>query len=252
LTKRDSNSPAKTVKAKRANRSPAAPVRTARRQADRSALSDRLLTEAAIDLLVKHGIQGTTLQAVGERAGYSRALATHRFGSKAGLFGHVLKVASTDWLERVQKAVGSLTGIEALYAATDAAEGFVQDRPDELRAMYLLWFLSIDPSAGYTSNIASVHNAQRRDVARWITAGQEAGVVDADVEPMRFAEQYAASMAGIFYQWLANPGMPLSAMFAQLKADLPARLQRQTAARTADPAAKTPAKPSGRTLRKTA
>ena len=62
-----------------------------RKQAERTALSDRLLTEAAIELLVKHGLQGTTLQGVGERAGYSRGLATHRFGSKAGLFAKVLE-----------------------------------------------------------------------------------------------------------------------------------------------------------------
>ena len=200
-----------------------APVR--RRQADRTALSDRLLTDAAIELLVKFGIQGTTLQAVGERAGYSRGLATHRFGSKAGLFGKVLQVASMDWLERVQAAVGERVGADALCAATDAAEAFIRQRPEEVRAMYLLWFLSIDPSADYKSNIASVHHAQRRDVAQWIRAGRSAGTVDRRVDPARVAEQYAASMAGIIYQWLANPDMPLAAMFRQLKSDLRARLE---------------------------
>lgn len=201
-----------------------------RKQAERTALSDRLLTEAAIELLVKHGIQGTTLQAVGERAGYSRGLATHRFGSKAGLFGKVLQVASADWLERVQEAVGPRVGADALCAATDAAEKFFRERPDEVRAMYLLWFLSIDPSADYKSNIANVHHAQRRDVAQWIKAGQKAGLVDPDVDPARVAEQYAASMAGIAYQWLANPRMPISLMFRQLKADLRARLEVPAAA----------------------
>jgi AcrR family transcriptional regulator len=200
-----------------------APAR--RRQADRTALSDRLLTEAAIELLVKFGIQGTTLQAVGERAGYSRGLATHRFGSKAGLFGKVLQVASVDWLGRVQAAVGDRVGADALCAATDAAETFIRERPEEVRAMYLLWFLSIDPSADYKSNIANVHHAQRRDAARWIRAGVAAGTVDGRVDPVRVAEQYAASMAGIIYQWLANPEMPLSAMFRQLKSDLRARLE---------------------------
>lgn len=196
-----------------------------RRQAERTALSDRKLTEAAIELLVKHGIQGTTLQAVGELAGYSRGLATHRFGSKAGLFAKVLQVASADWVERLSTAVGPRVGADALCAATDAAEQFIRERPDELKAMYLLWFLSIDPSAGYQSNIANVHNAQRRDAANWIRAGQQAGLVDPDADPVRVAEQYAASMAGIVYQWLANPRMPLSLMFAQLKSDLRARLE---------------------------
>lgn len=200
------------------------PVR--RRQADRVALSDRLLMEAAIELIVKIGINGTTLQAVGERAGYSRGLATHRFGSKAGLFGKVLEEASVDWLDRMQVAVGDRIGVPALVAATDAAEMFIRERPEEVRAMYLLWFLSIDPSADYKSNIAIVHKAQRRDVAEWVKVGQVAGIVDPSVDPVRVAEQYAASMAGIIYQWLANSEMPLTLMFQQLKADLRVRLER--------------------------
>jgi AcrR family transcriptional regulator len=202
-----------------------------RRQADRTALSDRLLTEAAFQLLVKSGVQGTTLQAVGERAGYSRALATHRFGSKAGLFDQVLKQASADWLERMKKAVGHRTGPAALSAATRAAERFIRERPDEVRAMYLLWFQSIDPGAAYRANLANVHRAQRRDVEAWIRAGQEAGEVAKTVNPQRVAEQYCATIAGIAYQWLVNPEMPLTAMYRQLEKDMHARLLEETPAR---------------------
>jgi AcrR family transcriptional regulator len=205
---------------------PTVVARRRRTQAERSALSDRKLTEAAMHLMVRHGIQGTTVHAVGDKAGYSRGLATHRFGSKAGLFAKVLQVASADWLERVQAAVGSRVGAEALYAATDAADRFFRERPDEVRAMYLLWFLSIDPSADYKANLANVHNAQRRDATQWIRAGQDAGVVDPTLDPERVAEQYVASMAGIAYQWLANPAMPLSLMFRQLKDDIGVRLGR--------------------------
>ncbi len=210
---------------------PAAAPKVRRRQADRSALSDRLLTEAAIDLLVESGVQGTTLQAVGERAGYSRALATHRYGSKAGLFGQVLKDASADWLERMQKAVGRLTGADALCAATDATYRFIRERPNEVRAMYLLWFQSIDPGAIYRSNLANVHRAQRSDVAQWILAGQTKGEVNPAVNRHRLAEQYCACMAGIAYQWLANPEMPLAAMYRQLKDDMRSRLQPEPAGR---------------------
>lgn len=210
-----------------ANAASSVRVQVRRRQADRTALSDRLLTEAAIELIVQFGVQGTTLQAVGARAGYSRGLATHRFGSKAGLFGKVLQVASMDWFERMQAAVGDLVGVDALCAATDAAETFLRERPNEVRAMYLLWFLSIDAGADYKSNIATVHHAQRRDVARWIRAARSAGSIDRRVDPERVAEQYAASMAGLIYQWLANSEMPLSAMFGQLKSDLRARFERK-------------------------
>jgi AcrR family transcriptional regulator len=202
---------------------PISPVR--RKQADRSALSDRLLTEAAIELLVQSGVHGATLQAVGERAGYSRALATHRFGSKAGLFGQVLKDGTADWLERMYKAVGSRTGADAVCAATDATYQFIRESPNEVRAMYLLWFQSIDPGAIYRSNLAKVHRAQRNDVETWVKAGQDDGDVDRSVNRQRFAEQYCAAMAGIAYQWLANSEMPIEAMYRQLKVDVRERLK---------------------------
>jgi AcrR family transcriptional regulator len=111
-----------------------APKTTRIRQTERTELSEQKLMEAAIELLVKTGIQNTTLQEVGLRAGYSRGLATHRFGSKAGLFAHVLKIASADWLTRVQSAVGARVGADALVAATDAAHEFIRDRTDEVHA----------------------------------------------------------------------------------------------------------------------
>lgn len=203
----------------------AAPARTRRRQEERTALSDRRLTEAAIELLVRRGVEGTTLQAVGVQAGYSRALATHRFGSKAGLFSHVMKVASADWLDRMQRAVGPRAGIEALCAATDATLRFIRERPNEVRVMYMLWFQSVDPAAAFHADIAAVHRAQRRDVERWIRAGQRSGTVVRTAAPRRVAEQYCASMAGIAYQWMANPNMRLAAMYGELKRDLRSRLR---------------------------
>ncbi len=204
----------------------AAPATTGRRrQADRSALSDRLLTEAAIDLLVKLGIEGTTLQAVGEQAGYSRALATHRFGSKSGLFAHVLKGATAEWLERANQAVGDKVGAEAICAATIATETFIRERPKVVRVMYMLWFQSIDPGAAFHPNIAAVHLAQRRDVESWIRAGQKTGEVRQQVNARRFAEQYCATMAGIAYQWLANERLPIAAMYAYLRQHVASELR---------------------------
>lgn len=173
------------------------------------------------------------MQAVGERAGYSRALATHRFGSKAGLLANVARKAGADWIARVEQAVGDRVGVEALCAATDAAERYIRECPNEVRALYILWFLSIDIDTDYRPNIANVHRAQRRDVERWIRSGKAAGGVDAGISPARVAEQYVASMAGIAYQWLMNREMPLSLMYRQLKANIRHQLQPSRASRIA-------------------
>jgi len=195
------------------------------RQTERTELSEQRLVQAAIELLVKTGIQNTTLQAVGDLAGYSRGLVTHRFGSKAGLFEHVMKSVSANWLQRLRSAVGTRVGADAFAAATDAAYEYARNCTDEVRATYLLWFLSIDPGKDFESNLVNVHKAQRRDAAAWVRTGHKAGLVNTSVDPVRFAEQYCASMAGIVYQWLVCPELSLETMYGQLKANCVALLR---------------------------
>jgi AcrR family transcriptional regulator len=67
-------------------------------QAERTAISDKAMIDAAIELILEHGTDKATLQAIGEKAGYSRGLATYRFGSKAGLYDEVCKSISRRWL----------------------------------------------------------------------------------------------------------------------------------------------------------
>src|ERR1700730_19245088 len=66
----------------------------------RSAESTRRMLEAAAERIVEVGYHKMTLAAIGERAGYSRGLATMRFGSKKGLLQRLVESSMTDWLDR--------------------------------------------------------------------------------------------------------------------------------------------------------
>ena len=195
-----------------------APVR--RTQEERTALSDGRMVEAAIALIVENGLSGTTLAAIGERAGYSRGLATHRFGSKAGLLAYVYEHVNAHWLARVQQAVGEEIGIAALQRGIDALYGYVNEEPDEIRAMHLLRYASIDPGSDYRANVEKAHAAQRRDVQRWIEAGQAAGRVHAEVDAAVAAEVFLSSVDGLIYRWLVNPQRPISALAEAMKREV--------------------------------
>ena len=93
---------------------------------------------AAIELLNTVGMEGATLKAIGEKAGYSRGLATHHFGTKAGLFRKLLRELSASWVRTLQDRVADRTGIEALSAANEAHLQHVLKQPDHLRAMYFV------------------------------------------------------------------------------------------------------------------
>lgn len=194
-----------------------APERIRRTQEERTAMSDRLMTEAAIALLIQGGIAGTTLAAIGQQAGYSRGLVTHRFGSKAGLLAHVHDTVARHWIERVQTEVGSRIGVAALERVVKALYGFIAEAPDELRAIYLLRYASIDPAAEFRANVARVHMAQRRDVQRWIEGGQTAGEISSRVDAGLAAELFCATADGLVYRWLVNAALPIKALHDELR-----------------------------------
>jgi AcrR family transcriptional regulator len=200
------------------SRMTAAAVR--RRQEDRVALSDERMTRAAVQLLVEVGVAGTTLAAVGERAGYSRGLPAYRFGSKAGLLAHIHDTVAADWIARVQRAVGDRVGVEALESVISALSDFMAEAPGDLRAMYLLRYSSIDPAFEFRTNIAKVHSAQKRDAQRWIEAGQMAGRIGKRVDASLAAELFCATADGLLYRWLVTPQLPLVKLHRLLRREV--------------------------------
>jgi len=192
-------------------------VRVRRSQEERTARSDQLMTQAAIALLIERGVQGTTLAAIGERAGYSRGLVTHRFGSKAGLLAQVHDSIAACWIRRVQAEVGKAVGTTALERVVDALYRFIAEAPDAMRAMCILRFATIDPASEYRSNVAKVHRAQRRDVQRWIEAGQLAGNIPRSVKSDLAAELFCAAGDGVVCRWMVNPDLPMKALHEELR-----------------------------------
>jgi len=180
-------------------------VAAPRTQAERSAQSDRAMLAAAIDLILEHGTEKTTLAAIGERAGYSRGLATYRFGSKAGLFDAVCKSIGRRWLTYLQAGVGEKTGIEAMTAALDAFFRFVTESPREAQVLHLLYCGAASPASEYQDTSRAIHLRQQRDVAKWIRAGIDEGSIRADVDPDSVAAQYIAYISGMTYLWVISP-----------------------------------------------
>ena len=97
------------------------PSENRRSQAQRTALSDTRMLEAAIRLIIERGAGKTTLKEVGELAGYSRGLAGYRFGSKEGLLNFVVRSVGDDWLRELKQVTADKIGYAAICAATNAA-----------------------------------------------------------------------------------------------------------------------------------
>lgn len=174
-------------------------------QAERTALSDTRMVETAIDLIVRHGIEGMTLKEVGEAAGYSRGLAGYRFGSKEGLMNHVIRSIGDEWLRELKQVTSDKVGLDAICAAIDAHYRFCREAPNHVFAFYILWFESVSPGSMCKDVMVSIHERRQKDVSEWIGEGIERGLIDPSVDADVIAEQFCSAVIGIVYQWLVKP-----------------------------------------------
>ena len=174
-------------------------------QAERTAASDRAMIDAAIELILERGTDGTTLAAIGERAGYSRGLATYRYGSKAGLFEEVSNTIQRRWAGYLKAAVDGKTGIDALCAAAEAYYRFVSDAPEDIRVLHILYYEGAAPKADLRGLAKQAFARQIADAEQWLRDGIANGSIRGDIAPRDIAAQYVAHIAGVTYIWLLNP-----------------------------------------------
>ncbi|MEL6368294.1 MAG: TetR/AcrR family transcriptional regulator [Pseudomonadota bacterium] len=175
-------------------------------QAQRVAASDKAMLDAAMALILENGMDGTTLAAIGERAGYSRGLATYRFGSKAGLFREVSGNIQRHWSDYLNAAVGQDSGIDALCNAASAFHHFVLEFPQEIRVLHILYYGGASPNSDVRGLAKQAFSRQVADAERWVEDGLASGSIRKDVDPRSIAAQYVAHIAGLTYIWLLNPG----------------------------------------------
>lgn len=173
-------------------------------QAQRTELSDHKMAEAAISLIVENGPAGTSLKEVGLRAGFSRGLASHRFGVKDNLFAFVLRQVGDNWLAHLKRATEGQSGLEAINRAVDEHYQFCVEAPDQVRAFYTLWFESVNAGSELKQLIGGIHRRRQQDVASWILT-DDAISPGTKARAEAIAAQFSASIIGIVYYWLANP-----------------------------------------------
>jgi AcrR family transcriptional regulator len=174
-------------------------------QAERTAISDRRMLDAAMSLVAERGTQNTTLREVGELAGYSRGLASNRFGSKEDLFAEMIDVFNKRWKAELTAYVGSKKGLDAFGAAIESGIHYLNENSEYVRAMFVLYYETVGSNTVMRDRLAEQHSAYRRAISRYINQGIEAGTIKRAAVPSRVALQYTSFFFGLVYQWLANP-----------------------------------------------
>jgi AcrR family transcriptional regulator len=191
-----------------------------RTQEQRSTSSERGLLSAALELIAERGFRASSLQAIGERAGYSRGLVSHRFGSKEGLLRQLVTRMLDRWGTEVRApAVGSRVGVEALTAVAGVHRKAIEQTPDGVRALYMLLFESLLDMPDLRRELARLDRQLREGTERSLRAGVKAGTIRADVDVPAQAALFLGVLRGITLQWLIDPNaLDLERVYRELDA----------------------------------
>jgi AcrR family transcriptional regulator len=203
------------------NESESIEIRRRRRhtQAERRAISDRRMLDAALRLIARQGSNRTTLAEIGETAGYTYGLVTNRFGSKAGLVKAVTRYVQSNFARRALPEAGNLSGIEALKIIIDA----YLNKVDSVgrRALYVLIGEALGPVHEIRPDIAQADESFRKNLERHIERGIASGDIRPELDPARQAALLVATLRGISLQLLINPAaVDLKAVSRDLQANI--------------------------------
>jgi AcrR family transcriptional regulator len=175
---------------------------TARRtQRERRDQAEAALLNAAAELVVEHGVRSLTLARVGERAGYSRGIVPHHFGSKQALLERLARATQAGFVP----GLGGLPpGLDRLLRLIDGYVGALGQVGVFNRAFLLLW-----AEAATASELAPIFrerdDAFRADLRDDVHSGIADGTIRPDLIPAEVAVAVVGQLRGIGLQRLLDP-----------------------------------------------
>ncbi|MBI1238020.1 MAG: TetR family transcriptional regulator [Alphaproteobacteria bacterium] len=186
--------------------------RRARRQAERRAQSDAELLSAAAAVIAEEGYAAATFDRIGARSGYSRGLASQRFGSKDGLIAALIARLHEGFdalLADIEHVPAN--GLEALLMRVDL---FFRSLPEaaELRAYFVMFAGVVGDLSEQRSAFAASHQIAKARFAEQIAAGQADGSIAADLNVDATAIMVGSVQLGASLQYLADPKTDLDAL----------------------------------------
>ena len=173
---------------------------TRRTQKQRRDQAEAALLDAAAELVVEQGVRSLTLVRVSERAGYSRGLVSHHFGSKQSLLERLARATQAGFVPGLE---GLPPGLDRLLRLIDGYVGALGRGGVWTRVFLLLW-----AEAATAPELAPIFRerdeAFRADLREDVAAGLADGTIRPGVVPDEAAIAIVGQLRGIGLQRLLD------------------------------------------------
>jgi AcrR family transcriptional regulator len=199
-----------------------------RTQEERRTEAERRLLRAAAELVGEVGPTRVTLANVGERAGYSRGLATHHFGCKAALMQRLVDAVTAQFRDAFIEQARSDSPLEELRILVGIYFDVVSDMAPVNRARLVLWADAVaTPSADARPAMVSADREFREEIEKRLQRAVTAGQVAPSVNPHGLATVIIAMLRGVALQCLLDDEVDLDAARTEIEQLLDARLKQE-------------------------
>jgi len=162
------------------------------------------LLEAVWRVIVRDGIEGTTIRGIAKETGWSTGVLSHYFADKDEIIASALRLAYERIATRWDEKLAGLSGIEALYELVIDNLPLDEERQLETQLLMNYWSMMI---RGHDLT----DRPQRRGpllidlLTRFVREGQEAGEIRSDEAPEDIAERLLGLIDGFSLHTLLNP-----------------------------------------------
>ena len=201
-----------------------------RTQEERRSEAERRLITAAAELVAEIGPSRVTLANVGERAGYSRGLATHHFGSKGALMQRLVETVTHQFREALIDQQRSADALDELRALIGIYFDVVSDLQPVNRARLVLWAEAVTtPSEDIRPAMVSADREFREEIEKRLRLAVSGGQIAASVNAHGLATVIIAMLRGVALQSLIDDHVDLAAAREEIEQLVTARLQNENA-----------------------
>ena len=197
-----------------------------RTQEERRSEAERRLGQAAAKLVGEIGPARVTLANVGERAGYSRGLATHHFGSKGALMQRLVDAVTLQFRDAIFDQSQSHSAMDEGLGLVSTYFQVMSNMQPVNRARLALWADAVATGSPETRPAMLAADREFRDaITKTLERGVAAGEFPASLDPSGLATVIIAMLRGVALQSLLDDQVDLDACRAEIEQLLTGRLQ---------------------------
>lgn len=183
-----------------------------RTQAARRDESERRLLDATARVVAEQGVSAATFETIGRAAGYSRGLATQRFGSKDGLIEALIADLEARQAELwTHHRLDERPGLEAVLTYVDLYLTHLGDQP-QTRAYFMLLAGAVADASALREAFARTHEGVKQRLSALFAHGKREGDVRPEIDPDAAALMVGGLLLGLSVQWLVDPATDLDSI----------------------------------------